>query len=157
MKPSSSTQPSAEQFYEQLKAYTRLVQRDHRLSGPNVDTVSVRSPVCGSSLTLDAVIENNRVLQLGWRVRACSLGQATTAIVIKHLNDLDAKQVAKVAKQLDGILKNTRDTSDWPELELFSFARDIPSRHGSAMLPFQALIQLFERAENNTDGPLSTQ
>lgn len=145
--PDSYDDQAAEAFYKQLKAYTAMVHRDHRLSGPDVDSVSVRSPVCGSDLTLDAIIKGNRVHKLGWRVRACSLGQAATAIVIQHLDDLDTDQVALVSEQLYGILKNQRDHSDWPELEIFSFARDIPSRHGSAMLPFKALKQLFERAE----------
>ena len=138
---------SAEQFYEKLKAYVDVVRRDRRLSGANVDSVSVRSPVCGSDLTLDAVIEGGRVRKLGWRVRACSLGQAATAIVIQHLDDLEAEQVARIGEQLEAILKGRRDTADWPELEIFAFARDIPTRHGSAMLPFKALGQLFERAK----------
>lgn len=143
----SLSDQALEQFYEQLKTYAAVVRRDHRLSGPNVETASVRSPVCGSDLTLDAIIENGQVQELGWRVRACSLGQAATAIVIEHLDDLEANQVGVISDQLEAILKNQRDTSDWPELEIFSYARDIPSRHGSAMLPFKALKQLFERAE----------
>lgn len=142
----SSDEQTIEQFYKELKAYTHAVRRDHRLSGQNINTVSVRSAVCGSTLTLDAIIEHDQVQELGWRVRACSLGQATTAIVIAHLNDLKINQVAMIGGQLEAILKGQRDTADWPELAIFSFARDIPSRHGSAMLPFKALKQLFEHA-----------
>jgi len=153
MDPDLPARQKAEDFYKKLKAYARVVRRDHRLSGPGVETVSVRSPVCGSDLTLDAIIEDGRVRELGWRVRACSLGQATTAIVIEHLDELEANRVSKIGKQLEQILSNQRDSADWPELEMFSLARDMPSRHGSATLPFQALKQLFQRAESNAGGP----
>jgi len=134
-----------EELYRQLKAYARVVRQDRRLEGPGVETVRVRSPVCGSELTLDAVIAGGRVQQLGWRVRACALGQASTAIVIARRSELDAATVRRVGAQMQAILKGESDSCDWPELTFFSFAQDIPSRHGSAMLPFKALAQLFDR------------
>lgn len=137
-----------EKLYEQLKTYAGVVRRDRRLAGPKVDSVRVRSPICGSELTLDAVIENDRVQQLGWRVRACALGQASTAIVIGRARELDAPTVQTVGAQLQAILKGEVVACDWPELAFFSFAQDIPSRHESAMLPFRALAQLFERARD---------
>lgn len=136
-----------EELYHVLKRYTPAVRRDRRLQGASVDTVTVRSPVCGSWLTLDAVIENNHVSELGWKVRACALGQAVTAIVIEHLDELDRKTVQTVAAQLQATLKGEGRGCDWPELNVFSGAKEITSRHESAMLPFSALQQLFERAE----------
>ena len=135
-----------ERLYRRLKAYGRLVRHDRRLTGPRVDTVTVRSPLCGSELTLDAVIAAERVQQLGWAVRACSLGQATTGIVVAHQGELQAREVRAIGAQLESILKGEARTSDWPELQIFAFAQDIPVRHGSALLPFRALEQLFERA-----------
>ncbi len=135
-----------ERLYRQLKAYGRVVRQDRRLSDPQVDTVTVRSPLCGSELTLDAVIAGDRVQRLGWAVRACSLGQATTGIVVAHQGELQARDVHAIGVQLESILKGEARTSDWPELQLFAFAQDIPVRHGSALLPFRALEQLFERA-----------
>lgn len=140
------TDESLEDFYRTLKRYQRQVQADQRLSVPPADSVTVRSHLCGSALTLDAVIAGGRVRQLGWSVRACALGQACTAIVAEHLADLDEATVRRVGAQLRAILGGERDTSDWPELALFALVRDVPNRHGSVQLPFEALRQLFERA-----------
>lgn len=140
------TDEEIETIYGKLKHYGSLVQVDQRLEGAGVDTVTVRSPLCGSELTLDAVIERNRVRRLGWAVRACSLGQATTGILTLHFADLEREQVARVGAQLQKILKGAEISCDWPELEIFTFAEDIPVRHLSALLPFNALKQLFDRA-----------
>ena len=140
------TEESLEDFYRTLKRYQQRVQADLRLPAPPADSVSVRSRLCGSALTLDAVIAQGRVRQLGWSVRACALGQACTGIVAQHLADLDEATVSHVGAQLRAILKGECDTSDWPELEMFALVRDVPNRHGSALLPFDALRQLFERA-----------
>lgn len=79
---------SAEEFVLSLKRYIKQVRRDRRLSGLNVRTTKVHSrQLCGSRLTLGAIIEENRIKELGYQVRACSLGQATTAIFMSVLQE----------------------------------------------------------------------
>jgi NifU-like protein involved in Fe-S cluster formation len=141
-----------EAIYGKLKTHGLVVRKDQRLSGPDVQSVTVRSTLCGSELTLDAVIRVGHVQQVGWRARACSLGQATTGIVVRHLAELDAVKVKTVGSQLQAILKGRKTACDWPELELFTFAEDMPVRHESAMLPFRALAQLFKRASEKRGG-----
>ncbi len=142
-------------LYQTLKKYSAEVRRDKRLPVPPADSVTVHSPQCGSQLTLDARIEGNRVSEIGYRVRACSLGQASTAIVAHRAPGLDASAIRAVADQLRSILSGRGTQCDWPELEVFASARDMPSRHGSPLLPFEALQQLFDRAGNSV-GPVDT-
>lgn len=141
------------ELYEALKHYTQKVRKDRRLPVPPADSVTVHSRQCGSQLTLDALIEDGQLSEIGFRVRACSLGQATTAIVAEHAQGLDAATVKRIGKQLEGILAGDVTDCDWPELEIFALIKDAPTRHGSALLPFQALEKLFERADGDlTDG-----
>lgn len=137
-----------DKLYQSLTQYARAVRRDRRLSIPPADSVTVQSPLCGSELTLDALIVDARVQELGYRIRACSLGQASTAIVAARATDLDAATIARIGAQLRTILAGESTSCDWPELEIFALVRDIPSRHGAVLLPFRALEQLFERAHD---------
>lgn len=142
-------------LYQALKAHTPKVLRDRRLAVPPADSVTVYSRLCGSQLTLDALIENQKVSALGYRVRSCSLGQATTAIVADHAEGLDPATVHHVHAQLQKILSGEATHCDWPELEIFTHIKDSPARHGSVLLPFRALEELFERAKNEpTNGAL---
>lgn len=139
---------SPEEFILNLKYYITQVRRDRRLSGANVQTITVHSrQLCGSRLTLDAVIDAGQVQALGYRVRACSLGQATTAIVYERAPGMAAEGLKAVQAQLEQILKNNvppQDTLIWPELAIFQHAASMPSRHDSALLPFRALQKIFE-------------
>lgn len=81
--------------------------------------------------------------EIGYRVRACSLAQAATAILASHAAGLDRAQLQRVHRQFEALLRDGRGHCDWPELEAFAAASDIPNRHGSALLPFRALEQLF--------------
>lgn len=140
-----------EQFILSLKRYITTVRRDRRLSGPNVRTTTVHSrQLCGSKLTLDAVIEAGKVQALGYRVRACSLGQATTAIVYDRARGMTAKELLSVQVQLQQILQNNVPPQHdliWPELAIFQHAAPMPSRHDSALLPFRALQEVFAQEE----------
>ncbi len=136
------------ELYQVLKQYSAEVRRDRRLKVPPSDSVTVHSPLCGSRLELDAHIEAGHVRELGYKVRSCSLGQATTAILARRAPGLDAATLQHVTDQLQAILSGQSTHCDWPELEVFALIKDVPSRHGSALLPFQALEQLFARARD---------
>lgn len=142
---------NSEDFYLRLKHYCAQVRRDRRLSGPNVMTTTAHSQqLCGSQLILDAIIEAGRIQALGYRVRACSLGQATTAIVSERALGMNAADLQAVQSQLEQILKGhvpNHEELIWPELAIFQHAATMPSRHGSALLPFQGLQVLFQKKD----------
>lgn len=138
---------SAEEFVLSLKRYITQVRRDRRLQGEHVRSTTVHSrQLCGSRLTLDAVFDKGRVQEIGFKVRACSLGQATTAIVYQRAPGMSADELEAVHAQLVQILKNDPPADDaliWPELAIFQNAASMPARHDSALLPFRALHELF--------------
>lgn len=139
-------------LYPALKQFSSEVRKDRRLHVPPADSVTVHSAECGSQLTLDALIENERVSEIGYRVRACSLGQASTAIVARHMADLDRVTLQRVEEQLRAILAGRAVQCEWPELEIFTLIKDVRNRHGSVLLPFDALRQLFVRARISLPG-----
>ena len=133
-------------LYQALQQYRREVRRDQRLPVPPAESVTVHDKVCGSQVTLDAHFAGDHLSELGYRVRACSLGQASTAILARRAPGLDAGTLERIHEQLRKILAGQDTRCDWPELEIFALTREIPGRRGSAELPFHALKQLFHRA-----------
>lgn len=133
-------------LYKTIKKFSGEVRKDRRLTVPPAYSATVYSQECGSQLTLDALIEGDRISEVGYKVRACSLGQATTAILIRHSPGLDSETLLRIRDQLRAILAGSGTHCDWSELEVFALAKDVPSRHGSALLPFQAAEKLFDQA-----------
>lgn len=135
-------------LYKAIKKYSSEVRKDRRLAVPPARSVTVYSRECGSQLTLDARLEGDRICEIGYRVRACSLGQATTAIVARRAPGLEFETLRRIGDQLRDLLAGRSTSCDWPELEVFALARDVTTRHGSALLPFEAVKQLFGEAED---------
>lgn len=128
-------------FSDKLKEYSRRVREDQRLNTPDV-TVEKVSRLCGSRITLDLVLdEADRVTGLGYAVRACALGEAATAIMADHAVGHAADDLLGVAAALRGMLTDDGPLPGgaWEELEYLRLVRDLKSRHGSVMLPFDAL------------------
>ncbi len=146
-----------ETLYKSIKRYAPKMRKDRRLQVPPARTASVHSNLCGSKLTLDAEIVDGRVTDIGYRVRACSLGQASTAIVVQRAIGMDAEGVARVQTQLESLLAGSLDPDtalEWPELGIFRAVTQHTSRHGSILLPFVALNKLFVNDKASVKGPV---
>lgn len=133
-------------LYQALKKFGPEVRNDRRLAVPPAYSATLYDAVCASRITLDARFEGERLAELGYRVRACSLGQATTAILVRRAAGLEAHTLRHIHSQLRAILAGDATHCDWPELEVFALTRAIPGRRGSAELPFKVLAELFQQA-----------
>ncbi len=126
--------------------YTREVLRlaaglrARRLPAPD-KTVFKKSRICGSSVTVDITIEGGRVTAFGAEVKACALGQASTAIVERHILGASGPEVAAVRQALEGVLagNDVLIPAAWEELSVFAAARQHKARHSAILLPFLAL------------------
>lgn len=131
-----------EAYTERLSAHGRSVREDVRLDHPLV-TVSRRSPVCGSTITLDLNRTGETITEIGFAVRACALGQVGTSIVAAVLPGRTIHEAVAIRDSVRNML-NSPDTDlpggVWQDLELLVPAREMRSRHGSVMLPFEAVV-----------------
>jgi len=111
-----------------------------RLDAPQA-TVSRRSPICGSRVTVDVIVdEQGRVARIGQEVRACALGQASASLMGAHVIGKSPAELAGARDALAAYLRGAVETpGDWPDLDLFGPARPHKARHPSIMLAFEAV------------------
>lgn len=114
-----------------------------RLTGPDA-TARRTSPVCGSRVTVDVGLGGDgRISRFGQEVRACALGQASAAILGRHVLGETAESVGAAHDLLKDWLKGEGAlppalAEHFPELALFEPARAHPARHPSILLSFEA-------------------
>ena len=134
-----------------FRNYASSVRRDRRLSGADVRTLTLTSQLeSQDSVTLDARIVQGVVTELGYRIRACSLAQASTGILVARTPGLTAASLMAAQHALELILQDNppnESTLIWPELLVLQSAAGMPERHEVALLPFYALQQLFNLDE----------
>ncbi|MDB5662533.1 MAG: iron-sulfur cluster assembly scaffold protein [Sphingomonas bacterium] len=118
-----------------------------RLPAPHA-TAERRSPVCGSRVTVDVMLDDQgRVVALGQEVRACALGQASAALMAEHAIGRTGDDLASARDALAGFLSGERDDpGDWPGLEIFAPARPHAARHASIRLAFEAVAEAAAQA-----------
>ncbi len=119
-----------------------------RLPAPNA-TAKRRSPLCGSTVTVDLSVEGDIVTGFGQDVKACALGQAAAAVVGAQIIGLDRATIAKGRDQLKAMLTSNGPVPDAPfdGLEVLQPARDYKNRHDSIMLALQATLDAFEQVK----------
>lgn len=137
-----------ELYSERLMAHGRRVAADRRLEAPDI-TVFRRSPLCGSTVTLDLSTEGDSVAALGYAVRACSLGQVGVSVLAEALPGRSFAEARAVADSVRRMLTEGGPPPEgaWVDLELLQPAIELRNRHGSALLPFEAVVEAIERLE----------
>lgn len=119
-----------------------------RLDAPDA-TAKKRSPLCGSTVTVDINVADGRVTGFGQDVKACALGQAAASVVGAGIIGCTRAQIETARDQLKAMLKEDGPTPDAPfdGLEVLRPARDYKNRHASILLTLDAAVAAMEQAE----------
>ncbi|MEP3634991.1 MAG: iron-sulfur cluster assembly scaffold protein [Shimia thalassica] len=119
-----------------------------RLSSPQA-TVKKRSPLCGSTVTVDVTVEDGRIAEYGQDVKACALGQAAASVVGANIIGCNRAELEAAREGLKGMLKQDGPTPPAPfdGLEVLRPARDYKNRHASIMLALDAAVEAVDLAE----------
>jgi NifU-like protein involved in Fe-S cluster formation len=108
----------------------------------------LRSPTCGSRITLAVQLDRDRRIQrLSMEVHACAFGQASAALLERHGTGRTHDEVSEALVELSRWLADEREeTAGWPGIVALAPARPRKARHGAILLPFRALLAAIEEA-----------
>jgi len=123
-----------------------------RLAAPQA-SVKKRAPLCGSTVTVDLVVEDGRVAAFGQDVKACALGQAAAAILGAHVIGRTRAEVEATRKAVRAMLtdEGPPPMSPFEDFAVLAPARDFRNRHASIMLALDATAEAFVDAEAAND------
>ena len=107
-----------------------------------------RSPLCGSTVTVDMVVEDGHVTAYGQDVKACALGQAAASVVGGGIIGCTRAEVQTARDALYAMLKEGGPAPDAPfaELQVLMPAREFKNRHASIMLALDASLEAMDTA-----------
>ena len=119
-----------------------------RLKDPQA-SVRLRSPLCGSTVTVDLSMQYGRVSRFAQEVKACALGQAAAAVLGSAALGRSADELQTAARQLEAMLKSDGPVPDAPfdGFEALLPARDFKNRHASILLAVQAAAEAARQIE----------
>jgi NifU-like protein involved in Fe-S cluster formation len=120
-----------------------------RLEAPQA-SVKKRSPLCGSTVTVDLDLADGRVSRFAQEVKACALGQASAAVLGAAILGTSTEDLERAATQLETMLKHEGPIPDAPfdGFEALLPAREFRNRHASILLAVQAAAEAARQAQS---------
>lgn len=135
-------------YSQRILALAADIPLTKRLDHPDA-TVKRRSPLCGSTVTVDVALKDGRIAAFGQDVKACALGQASASVVGAHILGRTRAEVETARDTLRAMLKEGGPVPAAPfdGLEVLLPARDYKNRHASIMLALEATAEAMAQAE----------
>jgi NifU-like protein involved in Fe-S cluster formation len=127
-------------YNKQILRLAASIPRVGRLAAPDA-SATAHSRLCGSRISVDLKLDGDVIADYAHELRACVIGQAVASVIAKNVVGLTVDEVGDGAGILRAVLQDKAlpPPGPWAELEPFLPVADFRNRHGSALLPFEAL------------------
>jgi NifU-like protein involved in Fe-S cluster formation len=134
-------------YSKHILALAADIPHAERLPAPQGSAMK-RSPLCGSTVTVDVALDGGRVVAFGQDVKACALGQASAAVLGGAALGLGRDEIAAGRDALRAMLKEGAPPPPAPfdGLAVLEPARDYKNRHASILLAWDAAVAAIDDA-----------
>ena len=120
-----------------------------RLPAPQ-GTARKRSPLCGSTVTVDVMVDQGRISGFAQEVKACALGQAAAAVLGQVAVGRTMAEISAARDALRAMLTSGGPVPAAPfgGFEVLMPAREYKNRHASILLAMDAVADAMTMAES---------
>ncbi len=135
-------------YSKRILALAAEMPNGERLDAPQASAMK-RSPLCGSVVTVDVDFDGEHVIRYGQDVKACALGQASSAVLGGAVVGRTRDEIVTGRNQLRAMLKENGPAPDAPfdTLSVLEPARDYKNRHASILLAWEATLAAIDEIE----------
>jgi NifU-like protein involved in Fe-S cluster formation len=132
------------------------IPRLGRLAAPD-GSATAHSRLCGSTVTVDLMMDGDVVADFGHVVKACALGQASSSIMARHVVGARAEELRALRQHMRRMLMEggPPPVGRFEEAAVLEPVRDYKARHASTLLTFDAVVEAIERVEESRRKPRS--
>jgi NifU-like protein involved in Fe-S cluster formation len=116
------------------------IPRLGRLRAPDA-SAKAHSRLCGSTVIVDLVMRDGRVVDFAHDVKACALGQASSSLMARHVIGASAEELLVLRDVMTRMLKANGHPPEgkWADFAVLEPVRDYKARHASTLLTFDAV------------------
>jgi NifU-like protein involved in Fe-S cluster formation len=134
-------------YSDRILALAAGIPHVGRLDAPD-GSATKRSPLCGSTVTVDVRVADGRISDFAQDVKACALGQSSASVLGAAALGRTRAEIESGREQLCAMLKAGGPVPEAPfdGLEALLPARDFKNRHASILLAWDATIAAMEAA-----------
>ncbi|MDR6335280.1 NifU-like protein involved in Fe-S cluster formation [Xanthobacter flavus] len=135
-------------YNARILALAADIPRLGRLPAPQA-SARAHSRLCGSTVTIDLVMDGDKVADFAHEVRACALGQASSSLMASHIIGASAQELREVRDTMWKMLRENGPppVGRWEDFKVLEPVRDYKARHASTMLTFDAVVDAIGQIE----------
>ncbi|HHZ10370.1 MAG TPA: iron-sulfur cluster assembly scaffold protein [Rhizobiales bacterium] len=135
-------------YNAKILGFAGNIARLGRLDHPDA-SATAHSRLCGSTVTVDLVMDGDTVTDFAHDVKACALGQASSSIMAQHVVGATADELRAVRETMLKMLKENGPPPEgrFADLKYLEPVRDYKARHASTMLTFDAVVDAIGQIE----------
>jgi NifU-like protein involved in Fe-S cluster formation len=135
-------------YNAKILGFAGNISRLGRLSDADA-TAKAHSKLCGSTVIVDLKMQDGVVTDFAHDVKACALGQASSAIMAEHVVGATAQELREVREAMQKMLKENGPPPEgrFTDLKYLEPVRDYRARHASTMLTFDAVVDAIGQIE----------
>jgi NifU-like protein involved in Fe-S cluster formation len=143
-------------YSQQILELAASMPRTARLPAPDA-TATAHSKLCGSTVTVDLVMDGEVVTNYGQSVRACLLGQSAASVMGREIVGTNAVELRAVGAAMRKMLKQGGPPPNgrWSDLAVLEPVRDYKARHPSTLLIFDAVEDAIAQIEARRAGAVA--
>lgn len=135
-------------YNKRILALAADIPRLGRLAHPQA-SATAHSRLCGSTVTVDVVLDGDRVADFAHDVKACALGQAASSVMARNVVGASVAELRELRETMRRMLKEggPPPSGRWAELAVLEPVRDYKARHASTLLTFDAVVEAIGKIE----------
>jgi NifU-like protein involved in Fe-S cluster formation len=135
-------------YNARILGFAGNIGRIGRLEHPDA-SARAHSRLCGSTVTVDLAMADGIVTDFAHEVKACALGQASSAIMAQNVVGATADELREVRETMLKMLKENGPPPKgrFEDLRYLEPVRDYKARHASTMLTFDAVVDAIGQIE----------
>lgn len=135
-------------YSQRILALAADIPHRGRLEAPQA-SIRKRAPLCGSTVSVDLDVTDGRISRFGQDVKACALGQASAALLGRHVLGRTRSEIETARDQLKAMLSSGAEPPGAPfeGYDVLTPARDYRNRHASILLALEATADAMDEAE----------
>lgn len=112
-------------------------------------TSEKHSKLCGSKVRVHLKLDGGVVTDFSHEVRACALGQASSAVMALHVVGATAGELRQARLDMLAMLKDGGEgpVGRFEDMRYLKPVKDYKARHASTMLTFDAVVDAIDQIE----------
>jgi NifU-like protein involved in Fe-S cluster formation len=131
-------------YTQELIDISEQARTPQTLANPAVSATAV-SPICGSTVTVQLILEDGKIAGFGYDSESCALTRTVLAVISRSIIGKTRTEVRDAGEAFRRMLQENAapPAGDWAGLALLQSVRDYPQRHNATLLPFEAVEKAF--------------